>query len=84
MGGNPPLGYDVLDRKLVVNEPEAERVRDIFRRYAALKSVRTLKEELDLAGILSKSSVDRFGRSRGGDPLARCSLSDAREPHLPR
>ncbi|WP_456291312.1 DUF6362 family protein [Ralstonia mannitolilytica] len=34
MGGMPPLGYDVVDRKLVVNEREAALVRDIFRRYA--------------------------------------------------
>jgi len=74
MGGNPPLGYDVQDRKLVVNEPEAERVRDIFRRYANLKSVRALKEELDAVGIVSKSRVDRLGRSRGGRPLARGAL----------
>ena len=33
MGGFPPLGYDVKDRKLVVNETEAETVRYIFRRY---------------------------------------------------
>ena len=25
MGGNVPLGYDVKDRKLVVNEPEVDR-----------------------------------------------------------
>ncbi|HRP87988.1 MAG TPA: rod shape-determining protein MreC, partial [Gammaproteobacteria bacterium] len=54
MGGNPPLGYDVVDRKLVINEPEAERVRDIFRRYAGLKSVRALKEELDADGIVGQ------------------------------
>ena len=27
MGGHPPLGYDVRDRKLLINEPEAELVR---------------------------------------------------------
>ena len=42
MGGKPPLGYDVRDRKLVVNEAEAETVRHIFRRYVALGSVRAL------------------------------------------
>ena len=47
MGGMPPLGYDVRDRKLVVNESEAETVRAIFRRYAELGSVRALKEELE-------------------------------------
>ena len=31
MGGPVPLGYDVVDRKLVVNEPEAELVRHIMR-----------------------------------------------------
>ena len=47
MGGYPPLGYDVKDRKLVVNETEAETVRCIFRRYQELGSVRLLKEHLD-------------------------------------
>src|SRR5213079_893082 len=47
MGGQPSLGYDVHDRKLVVKEPEAETVRMIFRRYGALSSVRLLKEELE-------------------------------------
>ena len=37
MGGYPPLGYDVKDRKLVVNEAEAETVRYIFRRYRELR-----------------------------------------------
>ena len=41
-GRHPPLGYDVRDRKLVVNEAEAETVRHIFRRYVALGSVRLL------------------------------------------
>ena len=36
MGGQPALGYDVKERKLVVNEAEAETVRDIFRRYLEL------------------------------------------------
>ena len=31
MGGSPPLGYDPVDRKLVVNEAEAETVRSIYR-----------------------------------------------------
>src|SRR3974390_2341478 len=45
MGGLPSLGYDVKDRKLVINETEAETVRYIFRRYVQLRSVRALKEE---------------------------------------
>ena len=44
MGGNVPLGYDVKDRKLIVNEPEASTVRLIFKRYAELGSVALLKD----------------------------------------
>ena len=74
MGGLPSLGYNVDDRKLVVNAAEAETVRHIYRRYAELGSVRALKDELDQDGIVSKLRVDRYGRQTGGKPLARGML----------
>src|SRR5215475_13963410 len=74
MGGNVPLGYDVKDRKLIVNEAEAATVRHIYRRYAALGSVLALKEELDRDGVVSKARVDKYGRRLGGKPLARGAL----------
>ena len=81
MGGLPPLGLDVPvggantgDRKLVVNSTEARTVRHIFRRYAVLKSVRALKEELDRDGIVSKVRVNRFSQTVGGLPIARSAL----------
>ncbi len=74
MGGNPPLGYDVRDRKLIVNEAEAERVRHIFRRYAALGSVRLLSHELDRDGIVSKVRRRATGEPYGDKPLARGAL----------
>jgi hypothetical protein len=43
-------------------ESEAETVRHIFQRYAALGSVRQLKEELDAAGIRSKRRTSSTGR----------------------
>jgi len=74
MGGLPPLGYDPRDRKLVVNEPEAEIVRHIFRRYAAIGSVRLLKQELDTEGIVSKLRANQTGRRWGGQHFARGAL----------
>ncbi len=74
MGGTVPLGYDVLDRKLVVNEGEAETVRRIFGTYADLGSVHALQQDLDRAGIVSKRRLDRFGRERGGLPIGRGAL----------
>ncbi len=74
MGGNPSLGYDVMDRKLVVNEAEAETVRHIYRRYVALGSVRALQEELVRDGIVSKRRVSSHGEPKGGKPLVRGAL----------
>jgi DNA invertase Pin-like site-specific DNA recombinase len=39
MGGFTPLGYDVKDRKLIVNEAEAATVRMIFQRFVRIDSV---------------------------------------------
>jgi DNA invertase Pin-like site-specific DNA recombinase len=74
MGGNLPLGYDVRDRKLAVNEDEAKTVRHIFQRYAELGSVLALKLELDRDGIVSKRRKDIGGRCAGGVPFTRGAL----------
>ena len=74
MGGFVPLGYVIDDKKLVIDESEAETVRHIYRRYAALGSVRALKEELDSDGVVSKVRIDKSGRQTGGKPLARGAL----------
>ena len=74
MGGNVPLGYDVKDRKLIVNEPEASTVRLIFRRYAELGSVSLLRAELDRLGIVSKRREGAGGRLAGGQHFSRGAL----------
>src|SRR5262249_9393321 len=74
MGGMPPLGYDVKDRKLVVNKNEARTVVHIYRRYLVLKSVRDLHDELAGAGIRSKRRVRPDGTTYGGQKIARGAL----------
>ena len=74
MGGVPPLGYRVEDRKLVVIDSEAETVRAIFRCYAELGSVRLLKQELEARGINSKEWTSASGRITGGKPFSRGAL----------
>src|SRR5205085_10597511 len=69
MGGQPPLGYDVRDRKLTVNPAEAKTVRSLFRRYLDLKSVRLLKADLDAEGIVSKRRKAADGSPYGGKPI---------------
>ena len=70
MGGNVPLGYDLGERRLVVNPDEAEQVRHIFSRYLELRSGVALAKELRRNGILSKRCVSRSGRERGGAPFS--------------
>ena len=58
MGGRVPLGYDVIDRKLVVNETEAAWVREIFACYLRLESVPQLLPELNARGITHKETLN--------------------------
>ena len=74
MGGYIPLGYDVRDRKLVVNHPEAEVVRGIYGRYLKLGCVRMLKDDLDTRGIKSKLRVAKTGGRMGGLSFSRGAL----------
>jgi site-specific DNA recombinase len=74
MGGTIPLGYDVKDRKLVVNRREAETVRLIFQRYLALGCVSKLRAELDRRGVRSKQRTLMSGQVLGGCSFGRGAL----------
>jgi len=74
MGGLVPLGYDCVDRKLVVNRVEAEMVRVIFRNYLRLGCVRKLKDLLHRQQIRSKVRTSIAGRTAGGRPFSRGAL----------
>ena len=56
MGGWAPLGYEVKDRKLVINERDAQRVRAIFKRFVQLKSATLLAKEL-----VAEGATNRYG-----------------------
>lgn len=54
MGGWAPLGYDIHDRKLIVNETEAKTVRMIFERFARIGSATLLAKALASEGVRTK------------------------------
>jgi site-specific DNA recombinase len=54
MGGWAPLGYDIKDRKLIVNETEANTVRMIFDRFVRIGSATKLAQALALEGVTNK------------------------------
>jgi site-specific DNA recombinase len=73
MGGLVPLGYDKVEKQLVVNEKETAVVRHIFTRYLVLGCVRPLKAELDAEGYLSKQRPKHHKES-GNKHFARGAL----------
>ena len=73
MGGLSPLGYDAVDKKLVVNEAEAKVVRRLFDLYLEFGSVRKLKQEADNQGLTTKKRAPG-GRCSGGLPFSRGHL----------
>jgi site-specific DNA recombinase len=54
MGGFVPLGYEVRDRKLVINEPEAATVRMIFERFVEVGSATALARALAAEGVRTR------------------------------
>jgi DNA invertase Pin-like site-specific DNA recombinase len=54
MGGSVPLGYDVRDRKLVVNEVEAATVRRVFEGFVAIGSATQLSKVLRAEAVTTK------------------------------
>jgi DNA invertase Pin-like site-specific DNA recombinase len=54
MGGWAPLGYDIKDRKLVVNADEAATVRALFQRFIRCGSMTKLVVALRSEGVMTK------------------------------
>jgi site-specific DNA recombinase len=74
LGGTPVLGYDVIETRLVVNEQESERVRQIFDLYLKLGGLLPVIQELARRGWTNKLSTTKDGRRRGGNPFTKGSL----------
>jgi site-specific DNA recombinase len=75
VGGMVPLGYVSRDKKLVIEEDEAERVRTIFRRYLELGSIGLLLADLREREIVTKVRHLSDGRTVGGIPFTRGPLA---------
>src|SRR5215218_3837815 len=66
LGGNAPLGYANVGKKLVVVPAEAGTVRGIFRRYLELGSIGALAQDLECRGVRTKQRQLADGRLAGG------------------
>jgi DNA invertase Pin-like site-specific DNA recombinase len=74
-GGMAPLGYDTKDRKISINDAEAERVRTVFRSYLRLGSLNRLMADLRDQGIVTKVRTLKTGETVGGIAFTRGPLA---------
>jgi DNA invertase Pin-like site-specific DNA recombinase len=74
MGGLSPLGYDAVDKKLVINEAEAETVRTLFGLYLTHANMTLVKQEADRQGLKTKIRKPSNGQRRGGESFTRGHL----------
>ena len=68
-GGTVPLGYEIRDRKLAINETEAQTVRTIFKLYLQAGSLNKLIPELDKRKIVTKRRNTEVKKYQGGIPF---------------
>jgi site-specific DNA recombinase len=70
-----PLGYDTKERKITVNDVEADRVRTIFQSYLKVGSLNLLMADLRKRGIVTKVRTLKTGQTVGGIPFTRGHLA---------
>ncbi len=75
-GGIPVLGYDVDagGGRLVMNEEEAARVREIFSICAAHDTLASALEQVQARGFRTKDWTSRSGKHHVGVPFGKGSL----------
>ena len=75
MGGTPPLGYEVNERQLSVNEREAGIVRLIFQKYIESENMFAVAEYLNEQGFCTKKWVaKRSKREHGGGQFYKSNV----------
>lgn len=76
MGGFPPIGYDIKERKLVINKKYAKVVRQIFEFYFEVKSFAKLTALLKAKGYKTRAYKSTTGRQWGGCDFSYGHLSE--------
>ncbi len=65
MGGNPPMGYVPHERSLIIDEPQAERIREIFRMYDEEGHVSRVADKIRALGWRTPFRMSRRGYECG-------------------
>ena len=74
--GSPQiLGYNLVDKRLVVNPQEAEQVKATFETYARLRSLSQTATWLNAQGYRSKVYTNKQGIRKGGKVFTKTNLA---------
>ena len=75
IGRTLPLGYDNVDKALVVNEPEAAIVKEVFETYIREGSLLKTAQALNKKGYRMKKWITKAGKERGGGRFSKDSVN---------
>ena len=73
-GGHLPLGYDLEDGRLILNEEESARVREIFEWYLEGHTVHSIVANCESRGWSNKQWATKEGKTYGGHPMRKCHI----------
>jgi DNA invertase Pin-like site-specific DNA recombinase len=73
-GGVPPLGYDTLDKKLIVNKKGADLINKIFHYYLETPSTTEVARRLNSEGLVTKKKKSKGGQEAGGTAFTKESV----------
>ena len=75
MGGRVPFGYRNEDKKLIINDIEAETVRLMFDLYQEHQSIKLVKDQLDRSKCVSRLRTNKAGIHTGGASFSRGNIA---------
>lgn len=70
-GGRPVLGYNVVEKRLVIDGVEAQQVRRIFEAFIRSGSITGVVRELNDNNLVTKKHVSKIGKASGGRPFTK-------------
>ncbi|MGN7614100.1 recombinase family protein [Magnetococcales bacterium HHB-1] len=74
VGGVPPLGYDVEDRKLIINPDEAKRIQFLFQHFIKTGSTTSVVKAMAEKGYQTKSWTTQSGKMRQGKAFEKSAI----------
>ena len=66
MGGSIPIGYNLKDRRLIINDSEAKTIKTLFETFIETKSVTDTFRSLNQLGFKTKTWTSRSGKLHTG------------------